>query len=118
MIGAEEFAMMKPSARLINSSRGPIIVESALVDALANRRIAGAVIDVFNTEPLPSGHPFRRAENLLATPYIDYVSRELYEQLYGDTALNIRQVPTRSNRMSLLSGTTECRRSARQAGGH
>jgi phosphoglycerate dehydrogenase-like enzyme len=70
LIGAAELAMMKPSARLINTSRGPIVVEAALVDALANRRIAGAAIDVCDAEPLPEDHPYRRAENLLATPHI------------------------------------------------
>lgn len=89
LIGAAELAMMKPSARLINTSRGPIVVEAALVDALANHRIAGAALDVYDTEPLPKDHPYRRAENLLATPHIGYVSRGLYERFYQDTVNNI-----------------------------
>jgi D-isomer specific 2-hydroxyacid dehydrogenase, NAD binding domain len=68
LIGATEFALMKPSARLINTSRGPLVVEAALLDALGSRRISGAAIDVFDIEPLPQDHPYRRAENLLATP--------------------------------------------------
>lgn len=89
LIGAAELALMKPSARLINTSRGPLVVEAALLDALANHRIAGAAIDVYDAEPLPDGHPYRRAENLLATPHIGYVSRGLYERFYRDSVTNI-----------------------------
>ncbi len=89
LIGAPELALMKPSARLVNTSRGPIIVEAALVSALANRVIAGAAVDVFDTEPLPPDHPFRRIDHLLATPHIGYVSRGLYERFYRDTVANI-----------------------------
>lgn len=89
LIGAAEFALMKPSARLINTSRGPIVVEAALIDALARRQIAGAAIDVFDTEPLPPEHPLRGFDNLLATPHIGYVSRGLYERFYRDTVTNI-----------------------------
>ena len=89
LIGAPEFALMKPSARLVNTSRGPIVIESALLDALANHRISGAAIDVYDVEPLPQKHPYRRAANLLATPHIGYVSRGLYERFYRDTVTNI-----------------------------
>jgi phosphoglycerate dehydrogenase-like enzyme len=89
LIGAPEFALMKPSARLINTSRGPIVVEAALIDALTRRQIAGAALDVFDTEPLPPEHPFRGFDNLLATPHIGYVSRGLYERFYRDTVTNI-----------------------------
>jgi len=89
LIGAAEFALMKPSARLVNTSRGPIVDESALIDALAAGRIAGAAIDVFDVEPLPPGHPFRALPNVLATPHIGYVSRALYETFYRDTVANI-----------------------------
>jgi phosphoglycerate dehydrogenase-like enzyme len=89
LIGAAEFELMKPSARLVNTSRGPIVVESALLNALANHRIAGAAIDVYDVEPLPEEHPFRHLENLLATPHIGYVSRGLYERFYRDTVTNI-----------------------------
>jgi phosphoglycerate dehydrogenase-like enzyme len=82
---------MKPSARLVNTSRGPLVVEAALLDALANRRISGAAIDVYDIEPLPADHPYRRAENLLATPHIGYVTRGLYERFYQDTVDNIRK---------------------------
>jgi phosphoglycerate dehydrogenase-like enzyme len=89
LIGAAELALMKPSARLVNTSRGPLVVEAALLDALATHRIAGAAIDVYDVEPLPEDHPYRRAENLLATPHIGYVSRGLYERFYRDSVNNI-----------------------------
>jgi len=89
LIGAPEFELMKPSARLVNTSRGPIVVEAALVEALANGQIAGAAVDVFDIEPLPPDHPYRRIDHLLATPHIGYVSRGLYERFYRDTVANI-----------------------------
>ena len=90
LVGAAELALMKPTARLINTSRGPIVVEADLVAALTDKKIAGAAIDVFDQEPLPLGHPFRSLPNLLATPHIGYVSRGLYERFYQDTVANIR----------------------------
>ncbi len=89
LIGAPEFKLMKPTARLVNTSRGPIVVEAALIDALANRQIAGAAVDVFDTEPLAADHPYRRMDSLLATPHIGYVSQGLYERFYRDTVANI-----------------------------
>jgi phosphoglycerate dehydrogenase-like enzyme len=89
IVGAAELSLMKPTARLVNTSRGPIVVEAALVDALNEGRIAGAAIDVFDQEPLPPDHPFRRLPNALATPHIGYVSRGLYERFYQDTVSNI-----------------------------
>jgi phosphoglycerate dehydrogenase-like enzyme len=82
---------MKPTARLINTSRGPIVVEADLIRALKDKTIAGAAIDVFDQEPLPLEHPFRSLPNLLATPHIGYVSRGLYERFYQDTVANIRR---------------------------
>jgi phosphoglycerate dehydrogenase-like enzyme len=89
LIGATEFELMKPSARLVNTSRGPLVVEAALLDALANGRIAGAAIDVYDIEPLPRDHPYRHAAGLLATPHIGFVSRGQYEHFYGDCVTNI-----------------------------
>jgi phosphoglycerate dehydrogenase-like enzyme len=89
LIGAAEFALMKPTARLVNTSRGPLVVESALIDALARGAIAGAAVDVFDVEPLPPEHPFRHNDRLLATPHIGYVSRGLYQRFYGDTVANL-----------------------------
>jgi phosphoglycerate dehydrogenase-like enzyme len=89
LIGAEELALMKPDARLVNTSRGPIIDEHALIECLSQRRIGGAAVDVFDVEPLPPGHPFRTLDNVLATPHIGYVTRNLYRTFYGDTVANI-----------------------------
>jgi phosphoglycerate dehydrogenase-like enzyme len=91
LVGTAELRRMKPTARLINSSRGPIVDEQALISALTDRQIAGAAIDVFDVEPLPTSHPFRMLDNMLATPHIGYVSRNLYATFYGDTVSNIRQ---------------------------
>jgi phosphoglycerate dehydrogenase-like enzyme len=89
LVGAPEFQAMKPSARLINTSRGPIVDEAALIDVLRERRIAGAALDVFEIEPLPPDHPFRSLDNVLATPHIGFVARDLYRTFYGDTVKNI-----------------------------
>ena len=89
LVGAQELALMKPTARLVNTSRGSIVVEADLIAALKEQKIAGAAIDVFDQEPLPLEHPFRSLPNLLATPHIGYVSRGLYERFYGDTVENI-----------------------------
>jgi phosphoglycerate dehydrogenase-like enzyme len=91
LVGAKELALMKPTARLVNTSRGPIVVEADLISALKGGKIAGAAIDVFDQEPLPPAHPFRTLPNLLATPHIGYVSRDLYELFYRDTVDNIRR---------------------------
>jgi phosphoglycerate dehydrogenase-like enzyme len=89
LIGATEFALMKPTARFVNTSRGPIVDEAALIEALQARRIAGASVDVFDAEPLPADHPFRKLDNVLATPHVGYVTEDLYRTFYGDAAANI-----------------------------
>lgn len=89
LIGVDELALMKSTARLVNTSRGPIVQEAALIQALSAGKIAGAAIDVYDTEPLPAEHPYRKLKGLLATPHIGYVSRGLYERFYRDTVSNI-----------------------------
>jgi phosphoglycerate dehydrogenase-like enzyme len=89
LVSAAELALMKPTARLINTSRGPIVVEADLIAALNDKKIAGAAIDVFDQEPLPLDHPLRALPSLLATPHIGYVSRGLYTRFYQDTVANI-----------------------------
>jgi phosphoglycerate dehydrogenase-like enzyme len=89
LIGVPEFALMKPTARFVNTSRGPIVDEAALIEALQSRRIAGAAVDVFDVEPLPPDHPFRKLDNVLATPHLGYVTEDLYRTFYADAAANI-----------------------------
>ena len=89
LVGASEIELMKPTSVLINTSRGPIVDESALIRALESRAIAGAALDVFEQEPLPASHPFRHLENVLATPLVGYVTEDLYRTLYGDVVANI-----------------------------
>jgi phosphoglycerate dehydrogenase-like enzyme len=85
IIGEKELAMMKATAFLINTSRGPLVDETALIDALHNKKIAGAALDVYGTEPLPEDHPFRKLDNVLATPHMGYVTEETYRVFYSDT---------------------------------
>ena len=89
LVGAAELALMKPTARLVNTSRGPIVDEQALIETLRAGAIAGAAVDVFGIEPLPANHPFRSLENLLATPHIGFVAEDLYRTFYGDAAAAI-----------------------------
>jgi phosphoglycerate dehydrogenase-like enzyme len=90
LIGASELALMKPSAYLINTSRAPIVDQAALIDALQNRRIQGAGLDVYDIEPLPRGHIFRSLPHVLTTPHLGYVSRGNYERFYRDAVEDIR----------------------------
>ncbi len=89
LVGAAELASMKPTSRIINTSRGPIVDTNALLAALNSGQIAGAAIDVYDTEPLDLADPLRSQPSVLATPHIGYVTRELYQTFYGDTVRNI-----------------------------
>jgi phosphoglycerate dehydrogenase-like enzyme len=82
LVGARELGLMKPTALLINTSRGPIVDETALLAALGDRRIAGYGADVYDTEPLPAGHPLRSEPRALLTPHIGYVTEETYRDFY------------------------------------
>jgi phosphoglycerate dehydrogenase-like enzyme len=90
LIGAAELALMKPTAFLINTSRGPIVDEAALIAALRQGKIAGAGLDVFDVEPLPLDHPFRKMDNVVITPHLGYVSEQNYRRYYADAIDDIR----------------------------
>ena len=90
LVSARDIALMKPTALLVNASRGPIVVEADLIAALKNGLIAGAALDVFDREPLEAKHPFRTLSNVLTTPHIGYVTEGLYRTFYGDTVRAIR----------------------------
>ncbi|MEV7000473.1 D-2-hydroxyacid dehydrogenase family protein [Streptomyces sp. NPDC093982] len=90
LVGPAEIALLKPTAYLINTSRAAIVDQDALLDALHEGRIAGAGVDVFDTEPLPAGHPMRTAPRLLATPHLGYVSQANYATYYGHAVEDIQ----------------------------
>jgi phosphoglycerate dehydrogenase-like enzyme len=89
LLGARELGLMKPTAYLINTSRGPIVDEDALLAHLRDGRIAGAGIDVYGVEPLPADHPMRRLENVILLPHVGYVVEQNYRVVYGDTLEDI-----------------------------
>jgi phosphoglycerate dehydrogenase-like enzyme len=89
LVGAAELALMKPSAYLVNTSRGPIVDSAALLAALRSGSIAGAALDVFDTEPLPLSDPLRSAPNVVLTPHLGYVTDESYRVFYGEAAEDI-----------------------------
>ena len=89
LVGARELASMKQSAFLVNTSRGPVVDEGALIEALSKGRIAGAGLDVYGQEPLPSGHPLRALENTVLTPHHGYVTRESYATYFTQAVENI-----------------------------
>lgn len=90
LLGARELGLMKPTAYVINTSRGPIIDEQALVEALQNKTIAGAGLDVFDDEPLTLDHALRNLENTVITPHIGYVTEDTYKIFFDQTVENIK----------------------------
>jgi phosphoglycerate dehydrogenase-like enzyme len=89
LVGAAELALMKPSAYLVNTSRGPLVDSAALLAALRSGAIAGAALDVYDVEPLPLSNPLRSAPNVVLTPHLGYVTEETYRVFYGDAAEDI-----------------------------
>ncbi len=90
LVGSHEIGLMKSTAILVNISRGPIVAESALVDALQRKAIGGAALDTFDVEPLPVDHPFLTLDNTLITPHVGYVTQEGYRAFYSGVVENIR----------------------------
>jgi phosphoglycerate dehydrogenase-like enzyme len=89
LVGATELALMKPTAYLVNTSRGPIVDEAALAEHLRAGRIAGAALDVYSVEPLPAGDPLRTLPDSVVTPHLGYVSERTYLTFYGEAAEDI-----------------------------
>jgi phosphoglycerate dehydrogenase-like enzyme len=89
LVGQRELALMKPSAYLVNTSRGPLVDEAALVAALFAGQIAGAGLDVYDVEPLPPDSALRMAPNTILTPHLGYVADRNYRVFYGDTVEDI-----------------------------
>jgi len=94
LVGAPELGRMKPTAYLVNTSRGPIVDSKALLETLRARRIAGAALDVYDHEPLPADHPLRKLDNVVLTPHLGYVLEENYRLLYPQAVENIRAFMT------------------------
>ncbi len=90
LVGTKELGLMKPSAFIINTSRGPIIDEAALLATLRDKKIGGAGLDVFDTEPLPLDHPLRKMDNVVITPHLGYVSTQNYEKYFAGAVEDIR----------------------------
>ncbi|QWG15687.1 D-2-hydroxyacid dehydrogenase family protein [Bradyrhizobium sediminis] len=83
LVGSADLARMKPTAFIVNTARGPIIDEAALLQTLQQKKIAGAAVDVFSVEPLPVDHPFRKLDNLVLTPHLGYVTEETFRAHYS-----------------------------------
>jgi D-3-phosphoglycerate dehydrogenase len=90
VVGATEFALIKPTAYLINTSRGPIVDEAALIAALRGNKIGGAGIDVYDTEPLALDHPLRKIDKAVITPHLGYVTAEGYRRFYTQMVEDVR----------------------------
>jgi len=89
LVGAADFARMKPSAILVNTSRGPIIDEAALIEALKQKKFAHAALDVYDREPLPADHPLKALSNVTLAPHLGYVNTDVFKTFYGDALKNI-----------------------------
>jgi D-3-phosphoglycerate dehydrogenase len=90
IVGGKELGLIKPTAYIINTSRGPIIDEASLLAVLREKKIAGAGLDVFDVEPLPTDHPLRKLDNVVLTPHLGYVSMQNYRAYFGGVVDDIR----------------------------
>ncbi|MEP6562602.1 MAG: D-2-hydroxyacid dehydrogenase family protein [Nakamurella sp.] len=104
LVGAAELELLGPDGYLVNTSRGPIVQENALVSALQDGRIAGAALDVFDVEPLPAGHPLLSTPRTILSPHVGFVSRQSYELAYGEAVQDIDGW-LRGNPLRVLNGS-------------
>jgi len=109
IVTARQLALMKPTAYLVNTARGPLIDEAALVAALSERRIAGAALDVYDVEPLPRDHPLLSLDNVVLTPHLGYVTEEGYRAFFSQVVENIEswlggEAPKRALNPEVLAG--------------
>ncbi len=103
LVGASELARMKPTAILVNTSRGPIVEQAVLIDVSERKAIAGAGLDVFDTEPLPRDHPLWRLKNTVITPHLGYVEEENYKAYFNDYVAAVRGYLD-GNSINVISG--------------
>jgi D-3-phosphoglycerate dehydrogenase len=89
LVGASDLARMKPTASLVNTTRGPSVDEAALIEALRSRRLAHAALDVYEREPLPAEHPLRTLDNVTLAPHLGYVNSDIFRHFYGESVANI-----------------------------
>jgi phosphoglycerate dehydrogenase-like enzyme len=111
IITARHIALMKSTACLVNTARGPLVEENALVEALQQRRIRGAALDVYGTEPLPVDHPLRSLENVVLTPHMGYVTEESYDQFFKQAVDNLEayldgRIPAGAINPQVLAGSS------------
>jgi phosphoglycerate dehydrogenase-like enzyme len=110
ILGAPELALLKPTAYLINTARGPLIDEQALVATLRERRIAGAALDVFAVEPIPKDHPLLALDNVVLTPHVGFVTAETYRAFYSQAAESIADHLAGAAPRRLLNAAVQSRR--------
>ena len=116
LVGRDDLARMKPTAYLVNTARGPIVDEAALLEALQQKKIAGAAIDVFSVEPLPVDHPFRKLDNIVLTPHLGYVTEENFRAHYSQMVEGIDAGSKASRREGLLSLAAGIKKDAPERG--
>ena len=98
LVGRDDLLRMKPTAYIVNTARGPIIDETALLEVLQQKKIAGAGIDVFSIEPLPTDHPFRKLDNMVITPHLGYATEEVFRGHYTQTVSKASTAGSRASR--------------------
>jgi phosphoglycerate dehydrogenase-like enzyme len=106
LVDAGSLALMKPTAYLINTSRGPIVDEKALYQVLKAKKIAGAALDVYSTEPLPLNDPIRSLDNVIILPHLGYVTKENWQRFYGDTLEDVEAFMARKPIRALNAPTS------------